>query len=239
MTDLPPSPTEPAPPPETLGRAAWRGAKAISPLLPGVFPFAIIAASGAVEVGLSKLQTVGLSVILFAGASQLVFIEMWDRQAPALVLLATVFLVNLRFTMYSATMAPHFMGLRTSRKAILAYGLTDQASLLSLPEFDKDPKTAKGFYAGAALTMWVTWQAGSLFGIFVGQRLPDSWSLDFAVPLSFIALMIPAIKDRGTAIAAVTAGSLMLVTRLLPLNLGLIVAALVGVAAGMLSERWG
>ena len=223
--------------PKMVRRDLWRGLKAVSPLLPGVLPFAMIAGSSAVEAGLSTAAALGMSLFIFAGASQLVMVEMWDREAPALVLLATVLLVNLRFSMYSAMLAPFVRGWKLSRKTLMAYLLTDQAALLSTPEFKRDSISAKYFFTGAALTLWVTWQSGTMIGVFLGVRLPESWSLDFAVPLSFLALLIPAIHSRGTAIAAVTAGAAVLLTRLLPFNLGLIVATLLGVFAAMLFDR--
>lgn len=214
-----------------------RGMIAILPLVPGILPFALIAGSSAVEVGIPVWPALGMSLFMFAGASQLVMVEMWANEAPALVLLATVLLVNLRFTMYSATLAPHLRGAGLPKKALAAYLLTDQASLLSLPEFERQGAAAHRFYLGAALTMWMSWQVGSVAGVFLGAVLPANWPLEFAVPLSFLALLIPAIKSRPTAVAAATAGGAILLTRLLPLNLGLIVATIIGVAAGMWSER--
>ncbi len=224
--------------PESFARrAAWRGARAVSPLLPGVLPFAMIAGSSSIEVGFSVLQSLGLSLFLFAGASHLVLLEMWEQEAPVLVILATVLLVNLRFTMYSAALAPHLRDVRWQHKLPMAYLLTDQAALLSIPEFDKESASARWFYVGAGVVMWATWQIGSAAGILLGVRLPESWALDFAVPLSFLALLIPAVRTKTTVVAATVAGSSVLLTRFLPLNTGLITATLLGVAAGLWSER--
>lgn len=211
--------------------------RAVLPLLPGILPFAMIAGSSAIEAGIDVLPALGMSVFLFAGASQLVMVEMWDREAPALVLLATVLLVNLRFAMYSATLAPHYRKTRFRTKAMSAYVMTDQAALLSLPEYERHGPAARTFYLAGAFTLWTTWQVGTAVGVFLGATLPDSWSLDFAVPLSFLALLIPAINAPPAVAAAITSGALVLLTRFLPLNLGLIAASLAGVAVGMLWER--
>ena len=216
---------------------AWDGVKTVLPLLPGIFPFGMIAGSSAIEAGITVVPALALSVLVFAGASQLVFIELWDRGAPAVVLLATVLLVNLRFAMYSATLAPFLHRGKLYAKALAAYVMTDQAALLSVPVFERQGLSGRRFYLGAAFTLWTTWQVGTAIGIFLGATVPPSWSLDFAVPLSFLALLIPAVNSRPALVAAVTAGGLILVTRFLPLNLGLIVASLAGVAAGMLAER--
>ena len=216
---------------------SWQGVKAVSPLLPGIFPFAVIAGATAIELGIPTLQALALSWIVFAGASQLVILEMWQREAPALILLATALVVNLRFTMYSAAMAPHFRGLSARWKSLLAYLLTDQAYLLSIGRYEEKVEGAKWFYMGVAMTLWIVWQAGTVTGIFLGNTLPDSWSLDFAVPLSFLALLIPTLNSRGAVVAATTAGTLVVFTRLMPFNLGLIAATLAGVLAGILTER--
>jgi len=220
-------------------RSYWQGVKAVSPLIPGIFPFAVIAGASAIELGLSSLAAVGLSILVFAGASQLVFIELLALSSPVMVLVATALVVNLRFSMYSAAIAPYFKHLSRGWKAFLAYQLTDQAFLLSLQRFQRDGKPAgdKWYYLGAASTLWIIWQLGSLIGIYLGRALPASWSLDFAVPLSFLALLVPALVSRGTVLAALTSGVVVLFSRHLPYNLGLITAAIAGLTVGMIWER--
>lgn len=238
-TSLPRDPPKPPhlPHSRTKKQAIKDGIKVVLPLIPGILPFALIAGTAAAEAGIPFFPALGLSVFVFAGASQLVFIELWNQEAPALILLATVLLVNLRFTMYSATMAPYLQSLSLSQRIPFAYLLTDQAALLSLPEFEKEPISARYFYLAGGLSLWVVWQIGSAAGILLGVGVPQSWSLDFAMPLSFLALLIPAIKNKTTAIAAATAGGSVLFTRFLPLNLGLITATLLAVAVAMFLER--
>jgi len=90
---------------------------------------------------------------------------------------------------------------------------------------------------GASLGLWVTWQVSSLAGVIIGSGVPEEWSLDFAVPLVFMALLFPAIKDRGSTIAAVTAATSAVALVSLPLNLGLLVASGLGLVAGVIWSR--
>ena len=225
----------------TLGdkTSFWNGAKATSPLMPGILPFALIAGATAAELQLPVFAAYGLSLVIFAGASQLALLALLQHGAPILILILTTLAINLRFAMYSATLAPHLQTMSTARKSLFSYLLTDQAFLLSHPQLVKpgNPERGRSFYLGAALALWLVWQLGSLAGVFLGKGLPDEWALDFAVPLSFLALLVPALKTRPAVAASLTAATAFLWTRHLPLHLGLITAALLGVVVGCLCER--
>ena len=218
--------------------AFFSGAKAISPLILGVVPFALIAGISAVGAGLSPLEALGMSYIVFAGASQLAAVELIGQNAPVAVIVATALVINLRFSMYSAALAPHFHGLSLSWRGVLAYLMTDQAFAISIASYGKGRKSCKHwYYLGAALTMWCVWQTGTAAGVFLGARIPPSWSLEFAIPLTFLALLFPALKDRPSIGAAIVAGLLALAGHGLPYNLGLFLAAIGGIAAGVMMEE--
>ncbi|BCR04327.1 branched-chain amino acid transporter AzlC [Desulfuromonas versatilis] len=218
-------------------RAFAAGARDISPIILGVIPFALIAGISAVGVGLSELEALGMSYIVFAGASQLAAVDLVGRHAPVAVIVLTALVINLRFCMYSASLAPHFHGLPLHWRAPLAYLLTDQAYAISITAFGNGRMRHKHwYYLGAAMTMWVTWQTGTAAGVFLGAAIPKSWSLDFAIPLTFLALLFPAIKDRPSLVAAASAGALALAGHGLPYNLGLFLAALGGIGAGALAD---
>lgn len=213
------------------------GARAVAPVLIGVLPFALIAGVVAVRLGLSPWAASGLSVLLFAGASQLAAIQLIHDGAPLLIVLVTVFFINLRFTMYSASLAPHFRGARARTKAITAYLLTDQAYVLGLYGFPERSDLARrvAFYIGVALPLWLCWQVATVVGALAGSRLPDSWGLEFAIPLTFMAMIVPSITDRSTVAAALVGGVVAVLGHALPWNLGLILGALAGIAAGMVT----
>ncbi|MEF8800096.1 MAG: AzlC family ABC transporter permease [Halolamina sp.] len=216
------------------------GIRAFLPLAVGVVPFALIAGITAVDAGIPPYQAVGMSVILFAGASQLAAIELLGGDAPLAVVVLTAVVINLRFTMYSASIAPYFRGVSGLRRWLGAYILTDQAYALSVAEFrDKSPEERgrMGFYFGAAIGLWIIWQFGTIIGALLGATVPSGLSLEFAVPLTFLALLFPAIEGRPTAAAAVVAAGIAVLAAEVPFNLGLLVAAFVGIGAGVVLEH--
>ncbi len=220
-------------------RALLQGAKDMLPILLGVAPFGLIVGIAAVSVGFSRTEAIGMSLLIYAGASQLAALELINQQAPVLVIILTALIINLRFTLYSASLAPHFRDLTLAWKSPLAYCLSDQAYAIAISVFNReDDLPFKPFYyIGAAGAMWLTWQAAVVAGALFGAQVPVSWHLDFAIPLTFLALLVPAIKDRPSIWAAVTAGVVVLLTRSLPFNLGLFAAVLVGIAVGVMVEK--
>jgi 4-azaleucine resistance transporter AzlC len=215
------------------------GVRAISPILLGVVPFALVAGITAVDAGITPTQAVGMSVIVFAGAAQLAAIELIGKSAPAAVVVLTAIVINLRFVMYSASIAPYFRRFDTVSKWLGAYVLTDQAYAVSLAEYREKPpeeRSRKWFYFGAAVTLWVVWIIGTATGALVGATVPEGLSLEFAVPLTFMALLFHAIDDRPTVVAAVVGAGVAIVAAVLPFNLGLVTAGLVGIVAGVLVE---
>jgi 4-azaleucine resistance transporter AzlC len=213
------------------------GMRAILPILLGVVPFAMITGVGAVSVGMTPLDAMGMSVLVFAGASQLVVMQLMSAGSLWIVMVLTAWVVNLRFSMYSATLAPYFKKLPLYVRAPFAYILSDQAFAITIHRFNQEaPVDHKWFYFGAAGLTWLTWQASALVGALIGAQIPASWGFDFAFPLTFMALMFAALKDRPTALSALVGGSIAVLARPLPYNLGLVLAAVIGIAAGMLAE---
>lgn len=206
------------------------------PLLLGIVPFALVAGVAAADAGLSTAQALGMSVVVFAGASQLAALDLLGRDTPLAVVVVTAAVINLRMLMYSASIAPRFRDAASRMRAFLAYFLTDQAFALTVARYDLDESGQRQYYLGVALTLWIVWQVGTLVGVVVGAGVPDEWGLSFAVPLVFLALLVPALKDRESLVAGLAAGIVAVAGAGLPLNLGLIVAAAAGVAAGMFAE---
>jgi predicted branched-subunit amino acid permease len=141
--------------------------------------------------------------------------------------------------MYSASLASHFSGLPTRWKGLLAYFLTDQAYAVAIARFSgsADDVDKKWYYLGAGFLLWLVWVTGSATGAFLGAALPKGWSLDFAVPLTFLALIIPVIRDLPAAIAAIAAAVVAVAAHGLPYNTWLLLAASSGIAAGFFLER--
>ncbi|MFB6117125.1 AzlC family ABC transporter permease [Halosegnis sp.] len=214
-------------------RDFYAGVRDVAPVVVGIIPFGLVAGAAAVDAGLSGLQAVGLSVIIFAGASQLAAIELLGEGAPLAVVVGTVLVVNLRMVMYSASIAPYFQGLAGRWKALVAYPLTDQGYALALTTFRERDVSRRAYFLGTAAPLWLVWQACTIVGVVVGARVPPWLPLDFALPLVFLALLVPAIEDASTAAAAGVGGTLATLGAGLPYELGLPLGAVAGVLAGL------
>lgn len=214
------------------------GARDTLPILIGVIPFATVSGVAAVSVGLTPAEAIGMSFIVFAGASQLAIFQLMSIGSPWLIMALTAWVINVRFTMYSASLAPYLRRIPLWQKAPLAFMLSDQAFGVTMGRFAAgEPANPHWYYFGSALAVWTTWQISAVTGALLGTLVPESWGFDFAFPLSFMALMFAALTDSPTVVAAITGGTIAVVTRSLPYNLGLVLAASLGIAAGVLVER--
>lgn len=196
----------------------------------------------AVGAGLSPVTAQAMSLIVFAGSAQFLMAQLYGLGTPALVMLLAAAIVNLRHALYSASVAPYLRNLSDPWKALLAYLLTDEAFAVSILHFHK-PRSATSpdyrhfFLLGSGLALWSTWQLGTALGILLGAQIPASWSLEFTLTLTFIGMVVPSLKDRAGAAAAIVAGLVALLAFTLPLKLGLVLGSLAGILAGMIMER--
>lgn len=209
----------------------------------------MIAGYAAIDRGLSAVEALGFSVLMFAGSAQLAAIDLLGSGAPVWVALLTVLVINARMLMYSASLAPHLAGESLPRRAGAAYLLTDHAYAVAITRQlrTSPPPRALPYYLGAASTQWAGWQLWTVLGVALGGLVPADSPADFGVPLAFLALLVPAITDRATLAAAVVAGAVVAgaVATLLvdaPANLGMPAAAVAGIAVGASvahrSRRW-
>lgn len=214
-----------------------QGVRDVLPLLLGIVPFGFIAGIAAVNAGLGLAEAVGLSAIVFAGAAQLAALDLIGRDASLAIVVVTAVVINLRMLMYSASIAPHFRDLSRRMKATAAYLLTDQAYALAIVRYRNEDSTSPvAYYLGVAATVWTVWQLTTIAGVVLGASVPESLGLEFAVPLVFLALLIPAMEDGPTTVAGVLGGIVAVGTAWLPLNLSLLVGAACGIFAGVLTE---
>jgi 4-azaleucine resistance transporter AzlC len=216
----------------------WAGVRAELPLLIGVFPFGLIYGALALNAGLSNAAAQLMSSIVFAGSSQFITAQLVHEATPGLVIVLTIAVVNLRHMLYSASLAPYISSLPMRWKALLSYLLTDEAYAATVIHYENEGVTPFGhwFFLGAGFSLWFTWQASTAVGIFLGAAIPESWSLDFALPLTFIAMVVPVLKNQPAIAASLSAGMVALIAYPLPYRLGLILAALVGIAIGTVLE---
>jgi 4-azaleucine resistance transporter AzlC len=224
--------------PTTPRHEFWRGVRDEAPILLGVAPFGLIFGALAIDAQIAVPVAQAMSSIIFAGASQFIAAQMIGAGTSGLVILLVVFVVNLRHALYSASVAPHVRHLAPGWKFLLAYLLTDEAYVVTITHYNQesDPVHKHWYFLGAGLTLWTTWQVSTVIGIILGAQLPQDWPLGFVLPLTFIALVVPALKDKASIVAALTAALVGLLTFGFSFKTGLLVAAFLGILTGLLVE---
>jgi branched chain amino acid efflux pump len=220
------------------GRMALKGILDTAPILPGVFPFGMIYGAAAVAVGMSPGLAQGMSLALFAGASQVATTDLLARGTDWFTVLVAILVVNSRFVMYGAALGQVMPRMSGPRGMLASYLLTDQGFAVTLARSSLNGPRSEllPYYFGSSFALWSVWQLGTACGIGLGSVVPPSWELEFSIPLMFLALLVPVLKDRPSWLAAVAAGAAVLLGRGLPHNLGLIVGVLVGIATGLAAE---
>ncbi len=210
------------------------GVRALLPMLLGVAPFGVIYGVIALQSGIPPLAAVLMSSLVFAGSAQFLLAQLIGAGAPALLSVGAVGLINLRHALYSASVAPVLHALPRRWKLLLAYLLTDEAYAAAIPHLLADPKspTAHWILFGSGFALWAGWQLSTLTGVLLGAQLPADLGLEFALPLTFIAIVVPLIDNRARLVAALVAGVVAVLLVTLPYKTGLFAAALAGLAAG-------
>jgi predicted branched-subunit amino acid permease len=205
----------------------------------GIAPFGVVVGVAMVAGGIPPLEALAMNLIVYAGASMLAAAQLLSSDTPVAIIVTTVFFINLRFMMYSASLRQHLPGLPLRWKALSGYLLADNAYGMSVARFTEHPEMPGklGYYLGVAVPIWLVWQLTVGAGIVLGAGLPAAWRLEFAGPLAFIALTIPFLRSRAAVATAVAAAAAAVVFWGLPARLGIAAAAVVGMAVGMLLWR--
>ena len=214
---------------------ARAGAAAVAPMLLGVVPFGLVAGAAPLARGFDGWSAIGLSTVVFAGASQLAIVDVLGQGGSAAVAIVAAWTINLRMVLYSASLAPYLGNESTPHRLGAAYLLNDQVYALSVARWGDDDR-AEGrlaFYTGAGVLLWVGWVAATMAGVLLGAAVPDSVPLDFAVPLVFLVLLVPVLVDRPAVVAAVAGGAAAALAAEAGAGpLSTIVGAAAGIAAG-------
>ncbi|MBF2050639.1 MAG: AzlC family ABC transporter permease [Elainella sp. C42_A2020_010] len=219
----------------------WAGCRAIIPLVVGAIPFGIIFGTLAASSGLSHAGAMAMSAFVFAGSSQFIALGLLSAGTALPLIILTTFVVNLRHLLYAVSLVPYVRDLPQVWKLPIGFWLTDEAFAVAIARYHQpDPSPYKHwFYLGAAFFMYANWQLCTWVGLTVGQWIPNAaaWGLDFAMSVTFIGMIIPYLINHSMFAAVLVAGLVSLLAHGLPHQLGLIVAAIAGIATGALVEQ--
>lgn len=215
------------------------GLKATLPVMTGAIPFGAVVGTICAEAHLSFSQAITMDHLMYAGAAQLASVELMSKNAAALVVVATGLIINLRFLLYSVALSPLLQESRLITKMACAYTVTDQSYAVMSAHQDqlKTSADAIQFYLGTACCMLLAWHASVMAGYAFGNFAPSSWALEYAVPLSFLALVVPTLKNRTYVAVAAFSAVVSLLLSGLPYRLGLIVTALLAIGFGAFLTR--
>lgn len=218
-----------------------RGLIEALPFVIVVAPFALLFGVVATEVGMSLSQVMGFSVLVVAGASQFAAIQFMTENAPIFVIILSALAVNLRMAMYSAAITPHLGAARRRTRLILAYFLVDQSYAMSINHYENHPEMTLSeklaYFAGVSTPICPLWFGFSYVGAIVGDAIPANYSIDFVLPIAFLSMVAPALRTSAHIAAAFTSILLALALYWVPLNLGLLIAAIIAMMVGAEVER--
>lgn len=216
---------------------AKRGVLDALPLFVPAVPFALVIGLVIVESGIDAFVGWSTSPIIFGGAAQLVLISLLGSGTAVAAAISAALVVNARHLMYSAALAPTFQSQPKWMRWFGPYVLIDQLFALGSLRTGDDPKAFRTYYLAAGFTFWTLWQITTAVGLVIGPVVPEAWSLEFAVPILFLGLIVMGIDKYPKLVAAVVGAGVTYLAAGLPNRSGLLVGAVVGVLAGTVAER--
>lgn len=222
-------------------RAAFTsGARDTLMVIPSYVPFGMVCGVASVNAGLTTGASLALPALVYGGSSQAVLLQFVQGNASLWIAVLSGCVINLRMAVYSAAMASKVRHLGKTQRMLVAAFIVDNtfAFVQARQESHPHDKHLMAYYAGCSTVCWLGWVLFCSIGVFAGNIVPPSWQLDFAVPLSFIAVAAPSIRSLPMGAAALVGGMASVLLFALPLKLGLIAACLAGLSAGMLTQQW-
>ncbi len=226
----------------TARHAAFRaGRLAILPYLPGSCAWGLVSGVAMVKGGLDVPWAIAMSMMVNAASAQLAALPLIVAGAPLWAIIATGFITNLRFVIYSAAMRPHFAHLALKRRITLGFFMTDftfvrfmrAAQENTLPAAHRD-----SWFAGMVSMNLVTWHVSALTGIVGASYIPTHWGLEFTGTLALVALVGPTLNMRPAVVGAITGALVALLAHGLPYKLGLSAGAIAAILAATLADRF-
>ncbi len=213
-----------------------------SPFILVIIPFASLFGVLASEAGLSVVETMAFSIVVIAGAAQFTALQLMQENAPTVIVLISALAVNLRMAMYSASLTPYIGAAPLWQRALCAYLTVDQSYVVGVSKFEREPDMTVAarvsYFLGAVTPIVPLWYLFTYVGAVLGAQIPDSWALDFAIPITFLAMIAPMFRTAAHVVAALIAVVVALFAAGVPYSLGLIIAGIAGMMAGAQTELW-
>lgn len=211
-----------------------------APFILVIVPFATLFGLIATEAGLSVFETLAFSIVVIAGAAQFTALQLLQEEAPTIIVLASALAVNLRMAMYSASLTPWIGGAPLWQRAFAAYLTVDQSYVVSIAQFERAPEMTMpqriAYFFGSVTPVVPLWYLFTFLGALLGAQVPDTWALDFAIPITFLAMIAPMFRSLAHVVAAFVAVAVSLIVVDVPYSLGLIIAGIAGMIAGAQAE---
>ncbi len=228
---------------ETTKSAFWQGVRDGTPFILVVVPFALLFGVVATESGLQVYETLTFSILVVAGAAQFTALQLLTDGAPTIIVVVSALAVNLRLAMYSAALTPHLGAATLKQRGLIAYLTVDQSYACSVHKFEQNPQWTLqqklAYFFGTVTPICPLWYGFTLVGAWLGAAIPASMALDFAIPITFLALISPMLRTPAHRAAAMVSVITSLIFAFLPYNLGLLLAGLAGMMAGARVELIG
>lgn len=227
------------------------GVRDMAPALPAIGIWGVVTGVAMIQSGLTTMQALGMTFIVYAGSAQLVSLPLFAAAVPLPIIWVSAMIVNLRFMIYALGVRPFLRSLSRTRRLVYGVGTVDYLAAAFLRRFDHPPLEQPlllkddrqvgrypylEYFKGAAITGWCVWQTGSIAGILLAQWIPPAWGLEFVATLALLAMLLPLVTDRPGLVCVAVASLVSVLLAHLPLNLGLLAAVLAAVAAAMLVE---
>ena len=216
------------------------GVKDIAPHLLSVFPFGIIFGAIGIELGFSPLFTYATSIIIFAGASQIVFLQLLSGGASSFIAITSVAIINSRHLLYGAVLSEYLQKISLLKKLFISYFMVDQGFAVSNQYFKKNPQEKFNYYhlLGSGITLWFCWQVSTILGIYLGSIVPNQLGLKFAIPLTFIAVIVNELRKFDHVIVMIVSGLAATFFYNAPYKTYIIISPMVGLFAAMIINKF-
>lgn len=216
-----------------------KGIVDIMPLSLAVVPWGILCGSLAISAGLTALQAQLMSLLVFAGAAQLAGISLLGVGASASSIYSSTFVISSRHLLYSAVFREHVQNCSLWLRSVIAFFLTDEMFAVTIAYMEKHKGFSVAYALASGICFYLVWNIATYIGIVAGQHMPNlqELGLEFAIAATFIAIVVPSIKNKSTLNSVLVSGMSILLLSWLEVEQGLIIATLAGMAAGYITWR--